>query len=193
MQKHLVSYMKDDTRIILIEDQYETFLKELFPKLDIVTWITFNNQENVSNEMRKLITIALRNYPEWLIISEVRGKEAKELYTSLTTGHPLITTIHSKSASKSIERLAYLMDIPLDNKILFYDLVDYINIGVHMDKYVKEDGSIVRYVKEIVEYYVSNKRLVKNLIYESNGNKKTFNNLSKKLANKLDLKENWYE
>ena len=111
--------MKEDTRIILLEDEYETFLKELYPNLDIVTWITFNNQENISKEMRKLIKQALRNNPEWLIISEVRGEEAKELYSSLTTGHPLITTIHSKSAYKSIERLAYLMDISLDNLLFF--------------------------------------------------------------------------
>ena len=115
LQKYLVGFMKENTRIILLEDEYETFLKELYPNLDIVTWITFNNQENISKEMRKLIKQALRNNPEWLIISEVRGEEAKELYSSLTTGHPLITTIHSKSAYKSIERLAYLMDISLDN------------------------------------------------------------------------------
>ena len=193
LQKHLVSYMKDDTRIILIEDQYETFLKELFPKLDIVTWITFNNQEDISKEMRKLITVALRNNPEWLIISEVRGSEAKELYTSLTTGHPLITTIHSKSALKSIERLAYLMDIPLDNEILFNDLVDYINIGVHMEKMVNSDGSISRFIKEIVEYYILDNKLIKNIVYQSDGFNKLYNNLSSSMAEKLNIKENWYE
>ena len=174
--------MKDDTRIILIEDQYETFLKELFPTLDVVTWITFNNQDGVGQEMRKLITVALRNCPEWLIISEVRGKEAKELYTSLTTGHPLITTIHSKSAFKSLERLAYLMEIPLDNEILFYDLVDYLNIGVHMDKFIDKNGNIIRYIKEIVEYYVLDNKLVKNLIYESDGKYKRYNNISSLLS-----------
>lgn len=185
--------MKEDTRVILIEDEYETFLKELYPHLDIVTWITFNNQDNISKDMRKLIKVALRNYPEWLIISEIRGEEAKELYTSLTTGHPLITTIHSKSAFKSIERLAYLMDIPLDNPILFNDLIDYINIAIHMDKFIDEEGNTIRYIKEIVEYYVKDDEVIKNCIYESNGIVKINHKLSLELARKLKIKEKWYE
>ena len=193
LQKYLVGFMEKDTRIILLEDEYETFLKELYPHLDIVTWITFNNQDNISKDMRKLIKQALRNNPEWLIISEVRGEEAKELYSSLTTGHPLITTIHSKSAYKSIERLAYLMDISLDNILLVEDLIDYLNIAVHMDKIVDENGNIVRFIKEIVEYYVEDDEIKKNHIYLSNGYIKEYFYLSKHLSKKLGLKEKWYE
>lgn len=193
LQKYLVSYMKDDTRIILIEDEYETFLKELFPKLDIVTWITFNNQDNISKDMRKLIKVALRNNPEWLIISEIRGEEAKEVYTSLTTGHPLITTIHSKSAFKSVERLAYLMDIPLDNSILFNDLIDYLNIAVHMDKFLDNEGNTIRFIKEIVEYYIEKDKVYKNCIYESDGILKLYRKISPYLAKKIGVKEKWYE
>ena len=185
--------MKEDTRIILIEDEYETFLKELYPSLDVVSWITFNNQENISKEMRKLIKEALRNNPEWLIISEVRGEEAKELYSSLTTGHPLITTIHSKSAYKSIERLAYLMDISLDNLLLVEDLIDYLNIAVHMDKYIDDRGNVVRYIKEIVEYYVEDNEVKKNHIYLSDGYIKEYFYLTKGLAKKLNIEERWYE
>ena len=185
--------MKENTRIILLEDEYETFLKELYPNLDIVTWITFNNQENISKEMRKLIKQALRINPEWLIISEVRGEEAKELYSSLTTGHPLITTIHSKSAYKSIERLAYLMDISLDNLLLVEDLIDYLNIAVHMDKMVDDKGNVIRYIKEIVEYYVEDNEIKKNHIYLSNGYIKEYFYLTKSLAERLGIKERWYE
>ena len=193
LQKYLVSYMQEDTRIILIEDEYETFLKELFPSLDIVTWITFNNQDNIGKDMRKLIKVALRNNPEWLIISEVRGEEAKELYTSLTTGHPLITTIHSKSAFKSVERLAYLMDIPLDNSTLFNDLIDYLNIAIHMDKYMDNEGNTIRYIKEIVEYYVEKDKVHKNCIYESDGILKVYKKISSSLSKKINMKEKWYE
>ena len=193
LQKYLVSYMKDDTRIILIEDEYETFLKELFPNLDVVTWITFNNQDNISKDMRRLIKVALRNNPEWLIISEVRGEEAKELYTSLTTGHPLITTIHSKSAFKSVERLAYLMEIPLDNITLFNDLIDYLNIAVHMEKKIDKEGNVIRYIKEIVEYYIEDEKVYKNCIYESDGVLKVYKNLSPYLAKKIEMDKKWYE
>ena len=164
----------------------------MYPNLDIVTWITFNNQDNISKDMKKLIKVSLRNNPEWLIISEIRGEEAKELYTSLTTGHPLITTIHSKSAFKSIERLAYLMEMPLDNTTLFYDLIDYLNIAIHMDKFIDEEGNTIRYIKEIVEYYVENDVLYKNCIYQSDGVFKIYQKLSKSLANKLEIEEKWY-
>ena len=135
--------MKEDTRIILLEDEYETFLKELYPNLDIVTWITFNNQENISKEMRKLIKQALRNNPEWLIISEVRGEEAKELYDKLesllhekhyeaTYKSPLVGLFVSSCSFQSNKGIITLIIIERDYdyqvKMSYTDRINYIPV-----------------------------------------------------------------
>lgn len=190
MQKYLIGLMKENTRIIIIEDIYESFIKELFPHLDIQSWVTFNNQEKLKEEMNRLIKCALRNNPQWLIISEVRGKEASEMLTSLTTGHPLITTIHALSAYKSMERFINLLENKDDET--FRDLIDYLFIAIHMEKR-SEGNKTIRYIKEIVEYDYKELEIIKKPIYERKQNEKFFYPLSIRLQKKLQLKEFWYE
>jgi len=85
------------------------------------------------------------------------------------------------------------MDIPLDNSTLFNDLIDYLNIAVHMEKAVDKDGNTFRFIKEIVEYYIEDDKVYKNCIYESDGILKIYRKISSFLANKIGIKEKWYE
>ena len=45
-----------------------------------------------------MIKPALRYNPEWLIISESRGKESFDMINAATTGHNIVTTLHASSA-----------------------------------------------------------------------------------------------
>ena len=76
---------------------------------------------------------------------------------------------------------------------LMRDLIDYLNIAVHMDKYVDDRGNVIRYIKEIVEYYVEDNEVKKNHIYLSDGFIKEYFYLTKGLAEKLNIEERWYE
>ena len=52
-----------------------------------------------------LLKSSLRQRPDYLILGEVRGKEAYVLFQQIATGHPAIATIHAASISQLIDRL----------------------------------------------------------------------------------------
>jgi len=186
-QKYLVGYMEENTKIILIEDLYETFIKELYPKLDIVSWVSFDNQKNIVNEYDKLIKAALRNNPDWLMIAEVRGKEAKELYTSFTTGHPFIATIHAKNASLCLKRFVQMMEEDVYNNEIYLDLAEYIPFSISLNKRI-EGGKIKRYIESIVENVVINNNIVYQEIYNYRLGL-CISKLSRKMKKELGYKE----
>lgn len=162
-QKYLVGYMDDNTKIVIIEDLYETYIKELYPNLDITSWVSFDNQKDIETEYQRLIKSALRNNPDWLMIAEVRGKESKELYNAFTTGHSFIATIHAKSSKLSLKRFAEMMNS--DDKNILLDLAEYINFSIHLSKRFSEEGRVIRYIESIVENTLVGNRLVQKEIY----------------------------
>ena len=56
-QKYLISLMNPSDRIIMIEESYETHVKEIFKDMDITSWIVNNS----SDELSYLVKNALRN------------------------------------------------------------------------------------------------------------------------------------
>ena len=60
-----------------------------------------------------LLKAAVRQRPDYLIVGEVRGKEAYTLFQAMATGHLGMGTIHGESASSVIHRLeSEPMNIP---------------------------------------------------------------------------------
>jgi len=56
--------------------------------------------------MEDLVEAALRNGPRWLLVQEVRGKEAFSFLWAAATGHPGITSVHAPSAQETFKTLA---------------------------------------------------------------------------------------
>jgi len=52
-----------------------------------------------------LLKAALRQRPEYIIVGEVRGKEALTLFQAMSTGHATYSTIHADSVDGVIHRL----------------------------------------------------------------------------------------
>ncbi len=52
-----------------------------------------------------LLKSSLRQRPDYLVVGEVRGKEAFVLFQQMATGHPSIATIHAASLTQLIDRL----------------------------------------------------------------------------------------
>jgi len=53
----------------------------------------------------KLLRQGLRQRPEYLIVGEVRGKEALTLFQAMSTGHTTYSTMHAGSVQSAINRL----------------------------------------------------------------------------------------
>ena len=52
-----------------------------------------------------LLKSSLRQRPDYIVLGEVRGKEAFVLFQQMATGHPSLATIHAASLSQLIDRL----------------------------------------------------------------------------------------
>ncbi|ARF67849.1 hypothetical protein B7C51_08440 [Paenibacillus larvae subsp. pulvifaciens] len=157
LQKLLVGFIPDDQKITLIEDTMDSHIKELYPQKDINSWRSLTSERREKKvTMQTLIQEALRNNPDWVIISETRGVEAADMLDSAKTGHAVITTLHAESATSIPTRLrsmirqspAYAQE---DNILLGKDIVDLLPIGVYMkQKYL--NGEIVRRIVDVVEF-----------------------------------------
>jgi len=91
------------SKIVTIEDTRELTLphENWIPE---VTRDAFQGEEG-SIEMYDLLKAALRQRPEYIIVGEVRGKEALTLFQAMTTGHTTYSTLHADSVNGVIHRL----------------------------------------------------------------------------------------
>lgn len=55
--------------------------------------------------MFDLVKSALRERPDYIIVQEVRGKEAQDMFQAMASGHACLTTLHAGSFAEAIERL----------------------------------------------------------------------------------------
>ena len=56
-------------------------------------------------DMYDLMKAALRQRPEYILVGEIRGREAYVLFQAMATGHTTYSTVHADSASSLIHRL----------------------------------------------------------------------------------------
>jgi flagellar protein FlaI len=60
-----------------------------------------------------LVLISLRHRPDFIIVGEVRGEEAKVLFQAIATGHGGLSTIHAEDVDAMVKRLTSPpMEIP---------------------------------------------------------------------------------
>jgi len=145
LQKELLTLMDATTRVIIIDNILELDGLE-FGLIDLTLW-----QAKEIEHVPLLLKAALRSHPDWLMIAETRGKEFKDVFASVVTGHPLITTLHSKSAEDAHQRMAMMI---LDGDYLGQEdvlnqVTHFFPCIVHLDKRI-EEGRIVRFIHSMV-------------------------------------------
>ncbi|AGK60281.1 Type IV secretory pathway, VirB11 component [Archaeoglobus sulfaticallidus PM70-1] len=95
-------------------------------------------------DMYDLLRAALRQRPEYIIVGEIRGKEAVVAFQAMATGHVVYTTMHADSVSSVIHRLeSEPINIP---RILIQNLH-----VVSIQKMLSLGGKRQRKVDEIAE------------------------------------------
>jgi len=95
-------------------------------------------------DMYELLRAALRQRPEYIIVGEVRGREALTLFQAMTTGHTTNSTLHADSVSGAIHRLE---SPPIEVPRPMLEALDIISIQVQV--YI--EGRRVRRNVEIAE------------------------------------------
>jgi len=91
-----------------------------------------------------LLKESFRQNPDYVVVGEVRGKEAYVMFQGMNSGHPSLGTIHAGSVDDVIKRL---VTPPIE---LSPSLVEALDILVVMVN-AREKGKSARRVKSIVE------------------------------------------
>jgi len=134
-------FIPPESKIVSIEDTREINLSHQ-------NWIPAVTREaeegGHSIEMFDLLRAALRQRPEYILVGEVRGKEAYTLFQAMATGHITLSTVHADSADAVVKRLTKApIDIPLM-------LLDSLNI-IPIQRSVKVGNKRVRRCAQIIE------------------------------------------
>ncbi len=95
-------------------------------------------------DMYDLLKAALRQRPEYIIVGEIRGREAYVLFQAMATGHTTYSTMHADSPQSLIHRLE---GKPINIPRIMLQALDVISIQAT----AKVKGKRVRRVKQIVE------------------------------------------
>ncbi|CAG0949993.1 MAG: type II/IV secretion system ATPase subunit [Candidatus Methanoperedens sp.] len=92
-------------KIVSIEDTHELMLHHT-NWIGSVTRESFSKTDTVVDiDMYELLRQALRQRPEYIIVGEIRGKEAMTLFQAINTGHTTYSTMHADSVDTVINRL----------------------------------------------------------------------------------------
>lgn len=95
-------FIKPQLKIVSIEDTSEL-------RLPHAHWIPEVARSPISDEgkvdMFELLRESLRQRPDYIIVGEVRGKEAYVLFQQMAVGHAGLATIHAENFPKLLDRL----------------------------------------------------------------------------------------
>ncbi len=149
--KYLASHIKENEKIITIEDTLELHLDKIFPHRDIVAMKT-NNVASYSD----LLEGCMRQNPQWILLSEVRSAEAvMAVRNSISSGHNILSTIHSDKASSVPMRMYALMEGSQDVEQFLRTIYRYVQLAIYVKGYFsKEYNRFQREILEVCEFYV---------------------------------------
>lgn len=98
-------FLPSNSRIVSIEDTPEIDLPHENWSAGKTREAGDLTDESVEIDEFDLLKQALRKRPDRIILGEIRGKEAFELFQSVRTGHPGLTTFHAPSFQDVVDRM----------------------------------------------------------------------------------------
>jgi len=140
----LVGFIPERERVISIEDTAEL-------QLPLEHWVRFETRPpNIEGRgeitMDDLMKNALRMRPDRIIVGEVRGPEARTMFTAMNTGHDgCMGTIHANTAHETITRL---INPPCDVPEIMIPALDLIIMQARI--YHRRKG-LIRRITEVAE------------------------------------------
>ncbi len=155
-------FIRPEKKIISIEDTAEL-------KLPHPHWVPSVARTPISVEgttggvdLFELLKESMRQRPDYIIVGEVRGKEAYILFQQMATGHPSLATIHSENISKLMDRLTTPPISLPPSLIKTVDLVIFIAKMRYKGKFLRKVVEIL----EIVDFDPKTNTPIVNQIYK---------------------------
>jgi pilus assembly protein CpaF len=128
----LSAFIGENERVVTIEDAAELRLRQ--PHVIRLEARPPNLEGRGEVTIRRLVRNALRMRPDRIVVGEVRGGEALDLLTALTTGHDgSLSTVHAGSppeALRRIETLALMAGLGLPHAALREQVADAFDLVI---------------------------------------------------------------
>jgi flagellar protein FlaI len=135
-------FIPPEARVVSIEDTRELNLPRENWLPSVVRTSTGNGEGEI--DLFQLLKSSFRQIPDYVIVGEVRGKEAFVLFQGMASGHSSISTIHADSVDTVIKRLE---TPPIELSPTLLNVLDCVCIMTHAVVKNKE----TRKLKELVE------------------------------------------
>lgn len=136
-------FIPPEARVVSIEDTRELNLPRENWLPSVVRGAT-GTKKGGEITLFNLLKSSFRQNPDYVIVGEVRGKEAYVLFQGMASGHSSISTIHADSVDTVIKRLE---TPPIELSPTLVNVLDCVCIMTHAIVNKKE----TRKLKEIVE------------------------------------------
>lgn len=170
----LCLFIKPEAKIVSIEDTAELNVahQNWIPAVTRAGFgpITPSGKRMGEVDMFDLLRASLRQRPDYIVVGEVRGKEAYTLFQAIATGHAALGTIHADSPQGVVHRLE---SEPINCPRILIKNLDIVLLQAR----VRLRGKITRRITDIVEVVdldPSTKEVITNTLYEWNPFEDTF-------------------
>jgi len=100
-------FIRPEKKIVSIEDTPELKLPHphWVPSVARTAITVVENKKIGEIDLFDLLRESLRQRPDYIIVGEVRGREAYVLFQEMAMGHPSLATIHAENMQKLLDRL----------------------------------------------------------------------------------------
>ncbi len=177
-------FIPPNSKVVSIEDTREINLLHQ----NWIPSVTRDTAERGSIEMFDLLRTALRQRPEYLLVGEVRGREAYTLFQAMATGHITFSTFHADSVESLVKRLT---KPPIDIPLMLLDSIDIVAL-VRMVKVGDIRSRRCTNVIEVTGIDFENETLKTNEVFRSTAGSFQFSGESKvflEAMEKLNMSE----
>jgi archaeal flagellar protein FlaI len=182
-------FIKPQLKIVSIEDTAEL-------RLPHAHWVPEVARQSISNEgegqvdMFELLRESLRQRPDYIIVGEVRGREAYVLFQQMAVGHSGLATIHAENFVKLLDRLTTAPISLPPNLIQNLDSIIFVKRVKRGRRYMRRMSSIT----EILGYDKQKDRPIIGEVFKWNPTNDVYTTAGKsavlrKIANATGLSE----
>ena len=187
----LSMFIRPEKKIISIEDTAELQLPHphWVPSVARVA-IAEEGGPKSEVDLFDLLKESLRQRPDYIIVGEVRGKEAYILFQQMATGHPSLATIHAENMPKLMDRLTTPPISLPPSLISSLDAVVFLAGMRYRDKFVRRASEVI----EIIDFDQKTGKPKTNTVFKWNSINDSFDAMGKsiilkKITEKGGIKE----
>ncbi len=156
-------FIRPDKKIVSIEDTPEIRLPH--PHwISSVARVPISTGKRGEVDMFDLLKESLRQRPDYIVLGEVRGKEAYILFQQIATGHPSLATVHAEDIMRLVDRL---ISPPISLPPQLIESLDLV-VFMHRMKIRNKNVRRVTEIDEIIKFDEEKKEIKYNKIFELN-------------------------